>query len=383
MRYLVAALLVIAGAAHAQPRPLSHEEIEGLVAPRPPEVTLLTFGVGERIFEKWGHAALCLDRRVCFNFGVTDFDEGPGMIWPFVRAEQRFWVDPEAWGDTIGYYEREDRDIYEQVLPVTPTQARAIERELVGTLDEQHRYYHYDQFTNNCTTRLRDAIDRGLGGRLYTASQAHYPLTYRELGLRGLVELPPLVALTDFVIGRVLDDHPTLWQAMFHPGVLRQQIAAVLGVPPRSLYDRRGAPFATEGSTWRLQMLALALAFALPLLLATWRGRFERLALAWATLFLALWGLIVWTLAIASPIPALRWNENVLVFVPFDVVLPFLAAARRRAYARRRVVGLLLVSVLCAVGVLHQPLWIPLLSALAPLALVAFGRKLAPPRDQA
>jgi len=382
VRAIAITLALLAGAAHAQPRPLAPDEISKLVSPQPPEVVLLTFGVGERIFEKWGHAALCLDRRVCFNFGVTDFDEGPGMIWPFVRGAQRFWVDPEHWADTLGYYMDEDRDIYEQVLPLTPAQARAVERELVGTLDEKHRYYHYDQFTNNCTTRLRDAIDRGLGGWLYTTSQARYPLTFRELGLRGLADVPALAALTDFVIGRVIDEQPTRWDAMFHPGVLREQIAALLGAQPRLMYRRHGPAFPTEGSRWRLPMLAIALVFTLPLLLARRWRKLERPAVAWAALFLTLWGGIVWTLVLASPIPALRWNENVLVFVPFDVVLPVLGAARRRAYATVRIAGLLLVSALCGIGVLHQPLWIPVLSALLPFALMAMIRpKFAPPRE--
>jgi hypothetical protein len=87
--------------------------------------------------------------------------------------------------------------------------------------------------------------------------------------------------------------------------------------------------------------------------------------------------MLLWTLAIVSSIPGVRWNENVLVLVPLDIVLPFLALDRRRRYARVRVAGLLLVSALCAVGVLHQPLWIPILSALLPLSIIAFDQKIA------
>jgi hypothetical protein len=68
-----------------------------------------------------------------------------------------------------------------------------------------------------------------------------------------------------------------------------------------------------------------------------------------------------------------RWNEAVFVMMPFDGALPFLGEARRRKYARARVVGLLAVSALGAIGVFHQPLWVPLLSAIMPLATIAFG----------
>lgn len=387
MRVVIAALAlgIVAGDAHAQPRALEPSEIASFVGTEPPEVVLLTFGVGDRIFERYGHAALCLryvERdAVCFNYGVTDFDEGAAMIWTFLRSTHKFWVDPEAWSDTVGFYQGEDRDIYEQVLPLSPQEVRALERELLTTLEESHRYYHYDHFFNNCTTRLRDLIDRATGGKLRVGSDAAYPLTFRELGYRGLAAMPPLVAIADFVIGRQADDTPTVWQAMFHPAVLRQHVAVAFGVPPRQMYARKGPPFPEGGKTWRLQMLGIALVFALPLLVATWRRRFERIALAWATLYLALWGTIIWTLVFVSAIPGVRWNENVLVVMPLDIVLPFLAAARRRRYARVRVMGLLFVSALCAAGVLHQPLWIPILSALLPLSVVAFDQKIAPSRN--
>ena len=391
MRFLAALVVALglagAGAvADAQPRPLPKSELDAMVGAEPPEVILLTFGVGEVIFEKFGHAALCLsysttDREpVCFNYGVTDFAAGSELIWGFVRSEQTFWVDPGAWSDMIGFYQDEDRDIYEQVLPLTPAQARALEREILTSLDEANRYYHYDHFTNNCSTRLRDIIDRATGGQLRRGSETRYPLTYRQIGHRGLAELPPLIAVSDFVTGRQLDERPTLWQAMFHPDMLRQHVTAAFGVTPRLLYKRQGPPFPTSGSTWRFHMLVIALAFALPLLVATWRRRFERAALVWATLYLTLWGLVVWSLAIVSSIPGVRWNENLLVLVPLDIVLPFLSPERRRGYARVRVAGLFLVSALAAAGVLAQPVWIPVLTALLPLAIIAFDQKIATSR---
>lgn len=379
---LVVTLGLVGGVASAQPRTLDRGELDSMVGEQPPQVVLLTMGVGPRIFEKFGHAALCLAypetgrEPVCFNYGVTDFEDATAMVWGFLRGVQKFWVEPESWSDMVRFYEAEDRDIYEQELPLSPEQARAVERELLTTLEPAHRYYHYDHFENNCTTRLRDIIDRATGGALHAGSDRTYPLTYRQIGYRGLSGLPPLIALADFVIGRALDENPTLWQAMFHPDVLRQQVATTLGVQPRVIHARVGPAFPTSGSTWRLQMLALSLVFSLPLLVATWRGRGERIAVAWATVYLAVWGLVVWTLVIVSAIPGVRWNENVLVFVPLDLVLPLLSHERRRQYARVRVVGLLLVSALAAIGILHQPVWIPVLCALIPLAIIAFDQTL-------
>lgn len=420
MRALVVGLILLltASHAHAQPAHLAADAAR-ITEAEPPYVDVLTFGVGARIFEKFGHAALCLryhqpeHATTCFNYGVTDFAGGGGMVWRFLRSEQKFWVEPTSWDSMFAFYRYEDRDIWIQTLPLTAQQARALEDKLWSDLREENRYYYYNHFLDNCTTRLRDMIDTATGGALRPGTEASYPLTFRDLGRRGLATMPPLLVASDFVTGRMLDQHPTVWQAMFHPEVFRQQIEVAFGVKPRLIYARRGAAFPSDGSSGRLPTLGFALLFALPLLLARVRRvvvhaafwpvlgyvlytiapvfgavataiaailfaapflvahRSHRFAVAWATVLLAIGGLLVWGLAVLSSIDGIRWNEVLLVLVPLDLALPIVSPARRRAYARGRVIGLLGVSALTAIGLLHQPLWIPVLVALLPLAAIA------------
>src|SRR6202044_2620301 len=98
-------------------------------------------------------------------------------------------------------------------------------------------------------TRLRDFIEDATGKLAGDSKDTAYPLTFREMGRRGLAELPPLIALADFVLGRQLDDTPTLWQAMFHPDVLREQVRKQLGAEPVPVYTRQGPAFPQDGST--------------------------------------------------------------------------------------------------------------------------------------
>jgi uncharacterized protein DUF4105 len=422
----VLVVLLSAHAASAQPKSLrSGEFTPGPREPEAPYVDLLTFGEGERIFEKFGHAALCLRYHdvhitpVCFNYGVTDFDGGTKLIWGFLRSEQKFWVEPSTLGNMIGFYRWEDRDIWRQTLPLTDEQSRALEAELWDSLREERRYYYYDHFLDNCSTRLRDMIDK-VTGKLRPGSDVAYPLTFRDLGRRGLAEYPVLLVLTDFIIGRQVDDHPTLWQAMFHPVIFRAEVEKRFGATPELIYQRHGFEFPQDGPSGRDVVFAVGLLFMLPLLAARSRTKLryaiaaafvaaltyvlvdiaslsagmlgaigvvfalpmilvnlmdrrgEAVALGWALVFLGLCGLIVWGLAILSPIAGLRWNEAVLVFTPLDLALPFLGARRRQRYARVRVGLLVLASLLCAIGILHQPLWVPIVVAFMPLAILAF-----------
>jgi hypothetical protein len=269
------------------------------------------------------------------------------------------------------FYEREDRDIWLQPLPIAGEQARAIEAKLWSDIQEEHRYYNYDHFFDNCTTRLRDLIDQATGGALHAGNDAPYPLTFREIGRRGLAGMPLLVLASDLVAGRQIDDHPTVWQAMFHPDVLRKQVEVKLGVAPRLLYRRRGPTFPIDGSSGRLELLLISFAFVVPLVIAQWRRRFETAAVAWLTLELVALGAVIWGLAVVSPIAAVRYNEVVLVVTPLDIVLPFLGAERRRRYATVRVALLVLVSLLAAAGVLHQPLWTLIAIVFLPMAAIA------------
>ena len=376
-RLALIGLFALAGTASAQPRAL--EGATPIHEPTPPTVELLTFGVGEVIFEKFGHAAICLryvaHDGICFNYGVTDFAGGAGMVWRFLRQDQQFWVEPSTYDDLVGFYTEEDRDIWVQRLPLSPAGARQLEAALWDSLRPERRYYVYDHFFNNCTTILRDLIDRATDGRLRAGGDVPFPLTYRELGQRGLAELPALFSLTDFVLGRQIDDHPSVWAAMFHPDNLRTQVADKLGVEPVVLRRRTGPAFPTTGSSGRGYTFALALVFVLPLLLARLARRFERAALIWSTLYLAGWGVVLYTLVAISSIEGVRWNEAVFVLTPIDVVLPFLSPSRRRRYAEVRCVGLTMVSLLCVIGIFHQPLWIPILTAFMPLALIAFDTR--------
>jgi len=379
---VLAWLVFVTGVAGAQPTPLSDEDRAKIPhETEAPFVDLLTFGVGDVIFERWGHTAICLryhqeeHKPVCFNYGVTDFDDHGGLVWRFVRGKQVFWSEPSSAWVLKAFYADEDRDIWIQTLMITDAQARTIEARLWRDVDEDNRGYIYDHFTDNCTTRIRDIIDDATGGALRAGSTAAYPLTLRQLGAPGLEETPLLLGATDFLLGRSMDAQLTIWEAMFHPDVLRAQLEVQLGVVARVENEQRVKRPVYGGPSGKLLWFGVALLFTLLLGLGVWKARVWRGALIAASLYLGLWGLVICLAVILSTIPALRTNEVICVLVPLDLVMPWLSREWRMRYARIRIAGLLLVSALCALGVLHQPLWIPILTAILPLSVIAFAER--------
>lgn len=373
----VVMVLAVAGRARAQPQSVdpsalpTYEDIA-------PIVDLYTFGVGPEVFEKFGHAALCLTypskQPICFNYGVTNFEEPAKLVWGFMRSKQKFWVEPTYLRDMQRFYTREDRDIFRQRLPLTDDQARQIAAKLWSDIRPENRYYIYHHFKDNCTTRLRDMIDNAVGGKLRgDDSDKRVALSFRGFGRRGMSEYVPLIGVSDFITGRELDYYPTQWEAMFHPEVLREQVALKLGVEPEPVYQRRGPPFATDGPSGRWVVVLIGILLTVPLVLVRWRGLArERLAIAVAAFPLMLFGVLLWLIFAFVTIEWVRWNEVMLMYLPTDVALPFLSPAKRRRYAQIRVAMVALASALAAIGVFRQPIWVPAFVAFLPLSVLAF-----------
>ena len=240
MKRAVVALIAIAiagGVAHAQPQRYRPGSVYKNPEAQAPTIVVYSFDRGPVIFEKFGHSAICLRyhdpnrETVCFNYGITEFGGPPlDLIWGFLRTHQKFWAAPVPEREIIRFYEWEDRTIWKQTLALTDAQAREIEDELWTDPvlrmrdDEEEHYYYYDHFFDNCTTRLRDMLDHATGGKLAKGTDVDYPLTFREIGRAGMAEFPPIIGVSDFVVGRTLDRKPTLWEAMFLPTILRDQI---------------------------------------------------------------------------------------------------------------------------------------------------------------
>jgi hypothetical protein len=350
--------------------------------PSSPEVVLYTIGVGEDPFERFGHSALCLRDPpdadgLCFDYGTADFDDVPRLAWRFLRGDGAFEVSAGAEADLIENYRRRDRSVARQVLPLGADEARRVRDLLLADAEDPGWRYAYRLFDDNCATRVRDVIDRAVGGKLraWTAGRSGVGRTYRELGREGFAEVPVALVVTDLLLGRRIDREPDRWQAMFLPERLRDEVAVLWGVRPEIVHSRRGPAFGRDpGWGGRGWFLVLAVVLAAPLAAAARFGRGRRAALAGALSIPVFLGCLVWGVAFVSPLPESFGNELLFVFLPFDLVLAFLRESGRRRYARARVGMLAGVSILAAVGWFRQPLWAPVALILLPMAAIAFVR---------
>jgi hypothetical protein len=377
---LLIALIAASAAAPASAAPPARAplppEVQKIYAD-PPVIELLTMGVGSLIWERHGHIALCVryadpDQDRCYNYGVGDFAHPVSMGWSFFRGDKSFWVDKTRPDQLLSIYLYADRTVWVQPLPLTSEQEQKVIAKLEHDILEPNKSYAYDHFWDNCTTRVRDVLDDATGGALSSMKDVPDDRTYRDLAREGFYGMRIPLLITDIFMGRVTDRVPSYWERMFLPQYLREAVIARWGIQPIVMYERKGPPPLHDGPSGRV-WLALLIALLTAPSWATRRwGRFQRTGTAIAIIPPALIGLILWLLAIISPLPYVRWNESCLVFLPTDILVLFLSPARRRTYARFRVKMLVAVALLWLFGILRQPLLAPILWPLIPLAVVGF-----------
>jgi hypothetical protein len=341
-------------------------------------------GVGSLIWERHGHIALCVhyedSHDDCYNYGVGDFYHPIGMAWGFFRGGGSFWVEKRPIDEMLPIYLFTDRTIWIQPLPLTPAQTRKVIDKLEIDILEQNRYYAYDHFWDNCTTRVRDILDDATGGKLSGMTEPTDDRTFRDLAREGFFgvhlpqtgDVPVPLLITDLAMGRATDRVPSYYERMFLPQYLREAVAKLWGIQPIAIYERHGDPPQSDGPTGRVWLALVIVLLTSPSWITRLIGRLPRTGLALAILpYLVLGGVLTF-LAIISPLPYIRWNELCLVLLPLDVLVLVLPEARRVRYARGRLAMLGLILLLSLVGVVKQPLLAPLLWPAIPLAVVGF-----------
>ena len=335
------------------------------------EVALVTYGPGDTYWERFGHDAIEVrdtvsGEAVNFNYGVFDFDER-GFLLNFARGRMHYLMDAAPTTLDESWYREAGRSITRQRLALAPTQAAALRDFLLWNLRPENARYDYDYYVDNCTTRVRDALDRALGGVLKAQLRARPGgMTYRQQTVRLMSAQPWLMLLLDLGLGPYADQPLDAWQEAFLPSVLQRELAHVQLTDARGTHplvaatellapNRLDAP-PVAAPDLRLPLALAGLAFAAALLLA--RRFAPRAFTGLACLYLLLAGvvgsvlLVLWLLTTHHSAWA---NANLLLFNPLAWLLLVAVWRAPRQSPSRLASGILLVQLLAvlAAALLH------------------------------
>ena len=204
-------------------------------------VSLMTIGPGDAIWERFSHNAIVVrdDRaqtEIAYNWGIFDFND-TDFIPRLARGRMRYSMQGFPTSSWLAVYSRANRDVWLQPVNLTPGERLELQALLEEMDTEANRYYRYDYYRDNCSTRVRDALDRVLGGQIRAATEdIDTGTTYRWHTARLLQSAPAAYAGIQFVVGNRGDETISAWEEMFLPLRLREHLESV------RIVDAEGEP---------------------------------------------------------------------------------------------------------------------------------------------
>lgn len=196
-------------------------------------VYLITVGEGAAIWEKFGHNSLWFRDSVArvdeaYNWGTFDF-KAPDFVWRFVTGDTKYWVDMYPSGRRVieFFAVEQHRSVDVQRLNLTDAQAKKALAYARNNALEANKYYRYDYFLDNCSTRVRDLIDLATDGALKAATQTATFHSFRSESVRLTDDLRFAQFGITAALGRPADTPISLWEDAFIPMRLRDIVRTV------------------------------------------------------------------------------------------------------------------------------------------------------------
>lgn len=188
-------------------------------------ISLLTCTPGKELYSSFGHSAFRVvdsanNSDIVYNYGTFDFYD-PDFYSKFVKGKLLYFVSVSSLNDFMEEYEYYKRGVTEQSINVSCADKKILAALLRENAKEENKYYKYDFNYDNCTTRLRDILEKATGRQFESKNIVPHPgsTTFRDLihsyldrGGQQWSELG-----IDILLGSPLDKKVTNREAMFLP----------------------------------------------------------------------------------------------------------------------------------------------------------------------
>ncbi len=208
------------------------------------EISLLSCGPGDDMYSIFGHSALRVRNRatgqdLVYNWGLFDFDD-PGFYTNFLMGKLNYKLGVQRFDSFIRSYERQKRTVVEQEIQIWDDQ----KSRLLDLLDEnykpQNRYYLYDFFFDNCSTRIRDLLVDRIGLKMLTRGVT--PAKSFRDGLHAFNDRMPWAQFgMDLLVGARADQRMSEQNQMFLPQYLQENLTRYIIRKKRSTHRLLGS----------------------------------------------------------------------------------------------------------------------------------------------
>ncbi len=186
------------------------------------EVSIVTAGPGEELYEAFGHSAIrikdpVLNFDLIYNYGMFDFNQ-PNFYTNFAKGNMIYSLARYDFKYFLASYKKDKRWLKEQVLNLNQQEKQAYFSFLETNALPQNRNYQYDPYFNNCATKLRDITKSILGDKVvFNDNNLEKKLTFRQLTNRELHWNSWGYLGLNLIAGIKLEETATLEEYMYLP----------------------------------------------------------------------------------------------------------------------------------------------------------------------
>lgn len=305
-------------------------------------ISLLTCTPGAPLYATFGHTAIRItdsveNSDIVYNYGTFNFED-PGFYLKFVRGKLNYYLSTNYFPDFVSFYQSENRGITEQELQLSGAAKKQLQQALNNNLQPDNKFYQYDFFFDNCTTRARDMIARyqdstapvkpvmPLGTTFREAIHLYLDKNHGDWNKLGI----------DILLGSPTDAVMTATQMQFLPDNLMYSLDSLTG--KAALVQNKKDLYTLANSDAKAPLVTPMLVFSL-LALIVFLGSFSKkssiqlLLTSFDGLFLFLIGLLgivlifMWT---ATDHAMCRNNDNLLWAWPTHFIMAFFVASKKR-----------------------------------------------------
>jgi hypothetical protein len=206
---------------------IQHNFSQKLVLSDQSEISVITAGPGDVLYEAFGHSAIrvkdpTLNLDIIFNYGLFDFNQ-PNFYINFVKGRLLYRIGKQSFKRFITSYDYQQRWVKDQVLNLSLVDRKKIFEYLNKNSLPENAEYLYDPYFNNCATKLRDIAKEILGNKVhFPSSFSDESYTLRQLMNKELSWNTWGNFGINLALGNTLDKTTTAEEYMYLPDYVYQ-----------------------------------------------------------------------------------------------------------------------------------------------------------------
>jgi hypothetical protein len=191
---------------------------------------LLTCAPGTETYSIYGHSAIRIvitgkHTDTVYNWGVFDFNT-PNFAWKFAKGRLDYMLTAEPLKGFLQEYFFEKRTVYSQKINIDPNETHKLIELIDENLKPENIRYRYDFFYDDCSTRIRDILEKSVGDKLiYPPPESGKIPTFRDMVGKYQDPYPWLEFGVDLIMGSTADTRAGFRDRMFLPIDMKDELS--------------------------------------------------------------------------------------------------------------------------------------------------------------